>query len=150
VSAPSATLRIPAWVKRLGTLPERIAQEALADSRDFLREEARRNASKGGARGLRVRTGRLLRSIRTYLKARPNGGELSLGMVFYGWVHDRGMTIRPKTGRYLHFRTPSGGWAKVRQVVLPERRFARDALDATRKQYGRYLHAALERATRPG
>lgn len=149
MTGSSASLRVPAWVKRLGTLPDQVAQEALAESRDFLREEARRNASKGGARGLRVRTGRLLRSIRTYLKAKPGGGELSLGMVFYGWVHDRGATITAKNGGYLRFRTPSGSWASVRRVVLPERRWARDALDATRKQYGRYLHRAIERATRP-
>ncbi|MCP2015620.1 hypothetical protein L1280_002788 [Deinococcus sp. HSC-46F16] len=150
MTRPGATLRIPAWVKRLGSLPEQVTQEALAESRDFLRDKARENASKGGARGLRVRSGRLLRSIRTYLKAKPNGGELSLGMVFYGWVHDTGMTIRAKGGGYLHFRTPSGSWAKVRQVVLPERRWARDALDETRKQFPRYLYRALERATRPG
>lgn len=149
MSKPSATLRIPGWVKRLGTLPDEITQEALAESRDYLRDAARHNASKGQANGLRVRSGRLLRSIRTYLKAKPNGGELSLGMVFYGWVHDRGMTIRAKNGGYLRFKTPDGSWHSVKQVVLSERRWARDALDATRKQFPRYLHRALERATRP-
>lgn len=149
MTAPSASLRIPQWVRRLGTLPEQVTQEALAESRDFLRDEARHNASKGGSRGLRVRTGRLLRSIRTYLKAKPNGGELSLGMVFYGWVHDRGAVIVPKKAPRLRFAIPGVGWRTAMRVVLPERRWARDALDATRKQYGRYLHRALERATRP-
>ena len=145
----AATLKMPAWVKRLGQLPEQITQEALAESRDFLREEARRNASKGGARGLRVRSGRLLRSIRTYLKAKPGGGELSLGMVFYGWVHDRGAVIVPKKAPRLRFMIPGVGWRTAMRVVLPERRWARDALEATRKQFPRYLHRALERATRP-
>lgn len=146
----SAILRMPAWVRRLGEIPDAVAKEALAESRDYLRDATRKNASKGGATGLRVRSGRLLRSIRTYLKASPHGGELSLGMVFYGWVHDRGATIRAKNGGFLRFRTPDGRWHSVRQVVLPERRWARDALDDTRQQFGRYLHRALERATRPG
>ncbi|MBZ9753179.1 hypothetical protein K7W42_20290 [Deinococcus sp. HMF7604] len=148
MTASRATLKVPGWVRRLGTLPEQVTKEALAESRDYLRDAARRNASKGGPRGLRVRTGRLLRSIRTYLKAKPNGGELSLGMVFYGWVHDRGATIKAKGGGLLRFRTPDGRWHAVPQVVLPERRWARDALEDTRKQYGRYLYRALERATR--
>lgn len=146
----AATLRMPAWVRRLGQVPDQVAREALAESRDYLRDAARKNASKGGANGLRVRSGRLLRSIRTYLKASPHGGELSLGMVFYGWVHDRGAVIKGKNGGYLRFRTPDGSWHSVRQVVLPERRWARDALEDTRQQYGRYLFRALERATRPG
>lgn len=146
----SATLRMPAWVRRLGEVPDQVAREALAESRDYLRDAARKNASKGGATGLRVRTGRLLRSIRTYLRAEPHGGTLSLGMVFYGWVHDRGAVIKGKGGGFLRFRTPDGSWHSVRQVVLPERRWARDALEDTRQQYGRYLFRALERATRPG
>lgn len=151
MSAPSATLRVPAWVRRLGSLPSEVAQRALAETRDYLRDAMKRNASKGGSRGLRVRSGRLLRSIRTYLKAKPNGGgELSVGMVFYGWIHDRGAVIRAKNGGYLRFRTPDGSWHSVRQVVLPERRWARDALDDTRQQFGRYFHRALELATRPG
>lgn len=143
-------MTLPRWVKRLGELPEQVTQEALAESRDFLREQARRNASKGGSRGLRVRSGRLLRSIRTYLKATPNGGELSLGMVFYGWVHDRGAVIVPKRAPRLRFFIPGVGWRTAMRVVLPERRWARDALDSTRKEFPRYLHRAIERATRPG
>ena len=149
MTGPSASMTLPRWVKRLGELPEQVTQEALAESRDFLREEARRNASKGGARGLRVRSGRLLRSIRTYLKVKPGGGELSLGMVFYGWVHDRGAVIVPKRASRLRFFIPGVGWRTAMRVVLPERRWARDALDATRKQFPRYLHRAIERATRP-
>lgn len=145
-----AELKIPRWVKRLGVLPNTVASEALAESRDYLRDAARHNAQKGGDRGLRVRTGRLLRSIRTYLKAKPNGGELSLGMVFYGWVHDRGAVIVPKKAPRLHFFIPSVGWRTAMRVVLPERRWARDALEDTRKQFPRYIHRALEqRATRP-
>lgn len=145
-----AELKIPRWVKNLGQLPEQITAEAMAEARDFLREEARRNASKGGVDGLRVRSGRLIRSLRTYLRATPDGGqELSLGMVFYGWVHDRGAVIKPVKADRLRFYLPSVGWRTAMQVVLPERRWARDALDATRKEIPRYLYRALERATRP-
>ena len=145
----SATLRVPAWVRRLGSLPEQVTREALAESRDFLRDKVRQNAQKGGPRGLRVRSGRLLRSIRTYLKATPQGGELSLGMAFYGWVHDRGAVVVPKKAGRLRFFIPGVGWRTAMRVVLPERGWARDALGETRKQYPRYLRRALERATRP-
>lgn len=149
MTAPGATLRIPAWVKRLGEIPEQVTREAVADARTFLREEVRKNASKGGERGLRVRSGRLLRSIRTYLKATPNGAELSLGMAFYGWVHNRGAVIVPKAAPRLHFFIPGVGFRTAQRVVLPQRPFASDALEATQRAFPRYLHAALERATRP-
>lgn len=149
MTRPGAELKVPAWVRRLPSLLEEVTGDALAESRDFLRDEARRNASKGGPTGLRVRTGTLLRSIRTYLKAKPSGGgEVSLGMRFYGWVHDRGKVIVPKTAPYLRFRLPNGRWVSSKRVVLPERRFARDALDATRKKYPAFLRQALRRATR--
>ncbi|MDP9766651.1 hypothetical protein [Deinococcus enclensis] len=145
----SAELRVPAWVRRLGEIPAQVTREALADARTFLREEVRKNASKGGERGLRVRTGRLLKSIRTYLKVTDKGAELSLGMVFYGWVHNRGAVIVPKTAPRLHFFIPGVGWRTAMRVVLPARPFASDALEATQRAFPRYLHAALERATRP-
>lgn len=148
MSAPSASIRVPAWVKRLDQLPAEVTQRALEESREFLRDEARRNASKGGQNGLRVRTGRLLRSIRTYLKKNPKGGTLSLGMVFYGWVHDRGAVIEPVKAPRLRFFIPGAGWRSAMRVVLPERRWARDALDATRKKYASFLQQAIRQAVR--
>ena len=145
----SASMKVPASIKRLDKMPEDAAYRALNTARDYLRDEARRNASKGGPNGLRVRTGRLLRSIRTYLKATPNGGELSLGMAFYGWVHDRGATITPKNpGGRLRFFIPGVGFRTATKVVLPERRWARDALDATRKRYPQFLRQAIRQAMR--
>lgn len=149
MTRPGAELRIPAWVKRLGELPAQITQEAMQEAREYLRVEARRNASKGGAFGLHVRSGRLINSLRTYLRAEGNKQTLSLGMVFYGWVQDRGAVIEAKNGGFLHFKTPEGTWRSVKQVILPERRWARDALEATRKEIPRYIYRALERATRP-
>lgn len=144
---PGAELKLPAWVERLDRLPEEATQQALSTARDFLREETQRNARKGGPRGLRVRTGALLRSIRTYLKATDaDTWELSLGMKFYGWVHDTGMTIRAKNAPYLRFRTPDGSWHSVKEVFLPERRWARDAMDATVERFPGYLRQALRRA----
>ena len=144
----SASIHVPRSVKRLEKMPEDAAYRALNTARDYLRDEARRNASKGGPNGLRVRSGRLLRSIRTYLKAKPNGGELSLGMAFYGWVHDRGAVIVPKKAQRLRFFIPGVGWRTAMRVVLPERRWAREALDATRKKYPQFLRQAIRQAMR--
>jgi hypothetical protein len=145
----SATMHVPAWVKRLDKIPEEAAYKALNTSRDFLRDEARRNASRGGPNGLRVRSGRLLRSIRTYLKSTKTGGELSLGMAFYGWVHDRGATITPRNpGGRLRFFIPGVGFRMAARVVLPERRWARNALDATQKKYPQFLRQAIRQAMR--
>lgn len=141
----SATLQLPRWVQRLGDLPDTITREAMHDARDFLREEARRNASKGGADGLSVRSGRLLRSIRTYLR----GNELSLGSVFYGRVQNQGALIRAKQAPYLVFNIPGVGWRRAKSVRIPARPWASDALAATRAAFPKYLHAALERFTRP-
>ena len=149
MTRPRAELRLPRWVQRLGTLPQEIVGEALEESRDFLRDKARENASKGGDRGLRVRSGRLIASLRTYLRPTSSGGELSLGVVSYGWVNDRGAVIRAKNAPYLRFRGMDGRWYSRKQVVIPERPWARDALEATRKEFPRYAYRALERATRP-
>ncbi|AWN22210.1 hypothetical protein DKM44_02305 [Deinococcus irradiatisoli] len=144
----SASIKIPSWVRKLEAIPAEAAQTALTDARSFLQAEMKKNLSKGGPNGLRVRTGRLIRSVRTYLKKTPQGGELSLGMAFYGWVHDRGVVIEAKTPLGLRFRIPGVGWRRAIRVVLPERRFARDALDATRKVYPQYLAQALKAAAR--
>ncbi|WP_261665498.1 hypothetical protein [Deinococcus sp. Marseille-Q6407] len=149
MTRPRAELRLPRWVQRLDTLPEEIVREALEESRDFLRDKARENASKGGNRGLHVRSGRLIASLRTYLRPTSNGGELGLGVVSYGWVNDRGAVIRAKNAPYLRFRGADGRWYSRKQVTIPERPWARDALEATRKEFPRYVYRALERATRP-
>ncbi|WP_161883851.1 hypothetical protein [Deinococcus alpinitundrae] len=143
----SASIRIPAWVRKLDAIPAQAAQDALGEARKFLQAEMKKNLTKGGPSGLRVRSGRLIRSVRTYLKKTPQGGNLSLGMAFYGWVHDRGAVIEAKTPMGLRFRT-ARGWVRVMRVVLPERRFARDALDATRKVFPQYLAQALKAAAR--
>lgn len=148
MTRPSATLRVPAWVRRLDTLADTVTQDALEETRSFLRDEARRNATKGGPTGLKRRTGGLLGSIRTYLKKSKNGGSVSLGMRFYGWVNDRGAIILPKNGPYLRFQLPNGRWVSAKRVVLPERRWARDALDASAKKYPAFLRQALQRAKR--
>ncbi|QLG11739.1 HK97 gp10 family phage protein (plasmid) [Deinococcus sp. D7000] len=148
MSPNGASMIVPRWVKRLDKIPEEAAYKALNTSRDYLRDEARRNASKGGPNGLRVRSGRLLRSIRTYLKTTKTGGELSLGMAFYGWVHDRGAVIVPKKAGRLRFFIPGVGWRTAMRVVLPERRWARNAVEATQKKYPQFLRQAIRQAVR--
>ena len=148
MTRPSASLTIPRWVQKLGTLPETVADEALAETRDSLRSALKKNASKGGPRGLNVRSGRLINSIRTYLRDTPNGGELTAGSVWYGWVHNRGAVITPKVSPRLRFFIPGVGWRSAMRVVLPARYWVDDALNDARKEYRRHLYKALERYTR--
>lgn len=148
MSGNSATIRVPSWIRRLDRLPVEVTQRALSESREFLRDEVRRNASKGGDRGLRVRSGALLRSIRTYLKPRGEGGQLSLGMKFYGWVNNRGAVIVPKKAPRLRFFIPGVGWRTSMRVVIPARPFADDALAATRAKYPSFLRQAIRQAAR--
>jgi len=144
----SASIRIPSWVRKLDAIPAEAAQSALGEARKFLLAETKKNLSKGGSNGLRVRSGRLIRSVRTYLKKTPTGADLSLGMAFYGWVHDRGAVINAKTPYGLRFLIPGVGWRRAMRVMLPERRVARDALDATRKVFPQYLAQALKAAAK--
>ena len=148
MTRPSATLTVPRWVKQLGTLPEEVTREALAETQDSLRSALKKNASKGGSRGLNVRSGRLINSIRTYLKATPDGAELTAGSVFYGWVHNRGAVITPKKAPRLRFFIPGVGWRTAMRVVLPKRPWVDDALEDARKEYRRHMVKALERYTR--
>lgn len=148
MSGNSAIIKVPAWIKRLDRIPVEATQRALAESREFLRDEVRRNASKGGERGLHVRSGALLRSIRTYLKPSGQGGTLSLGMRFYGWVNSRGAVITPKKAPRLRFFIPGVGWRTAMRVVIPARPFADDALSATRAKYPSFLRQALRQAAR--
>lgn len=140
-----AELKIPQWVKRLDSLMDDVAADALSETRDFLRDELRRNATKGGPTGLTRRTGTLLQSLRTYLKATPHGAELSVGMKFYGWVHNRGADIVPKAGGYLRFQLPNGRWASAKAVHLPARHWVDDAVTEARRRYPQFLRQALRR-----
>lgn len=148
MTRPSATMTVPRWIRQLDTFGDDVAAEAMNETRDFLRDELRRNAQKGGPTGLRKRTGALLNSIRTYLKPTSGGAELTVGMKFYGWVHDRGAVIVAKNGPYLRFQLPNGAWVQKHSVTLPARQWATDAVQESRKRFPAFIRQAVYRRTR--
>lgn len=65
-------------------------------------------------------TGRLRDSITLNVQ----GKKISVGTnVKYAPVMQFGAVIRAKSGKYLTFKTPMGGWAKVQSVKIPARPF---------------------------
>lgn len=152
MSILSIDVNQPRWLRNIANVQTQATQAAMKDAREFLLAEARKNASKGGYSGLTVRTGDGYRSIRTYIKETAKGSELSLGANWYMKFHnaidkDTGITILPKNGPYLIFKTPSGGFRRVKSVHLHQRPWATDALLKTRRVYPAYLRQHLERLT---
>ena len=124
----------------------------MQDTREYLFAEARKNASRGGYTGLTVRTGAGYRSIRTLYTEEPNGADIALTANWYMKFQnnidkDTGITIRPKNGPYLIFKTPNGGFRRVKSVHLHQRPWATDALMKTRRMYPTYLRLYLDRLT---
>lgn len=65
-------------------------------------------------------TGRLRDSVQMVVQ----GSSVKIKTnVKYARTMQFGATIRAKGGGYLTFKTPTGGWAKVRSVVIPARPF---------------------------
>lgn len=138
-------LKLPRSMQRIDKAPVEATQSAMATARDFLREEARRNISKGGQRGLNIRTGNLYRSIRVYTSATPQGSRLSLGSLFYGKVNNDGMTIHAKNVDKLRFYIPGVGWRQAKSVTIPARPWADDAVTALQERFPQMLGQAMRR-----
>lgn len=65
-------------------------------------------------------TGRLRDSIFKVV----DGTRVSLKTnVRYAGTMQNGAVIRPKSGKYLTFKTPTGGWVQLKSVKIPARRF---------------------------
>lgn len=65
-------------------------------------------------------TGRLRDSINKVV----DGTRISLKTnVKYAGTMQNGAVITPKQGGYLTFKTPTGGWVRLRSVKIPARRF---------------------------
>ncbi|MBZ9712181.1 hypothetical protein [Deinococcus multiflagellatus] len=135
--------KLPRTLQRLEGAPLEATRTAMNTARDFLREEARRNVSKGGSRGLNVRSGALHRSIRTYMRPTPHGAQLSLGSLFYGLVHNKGMTITAKAAPMLKYYIPGVGWRQSKSVTLPRKPWADDAAKALQERFPGMLRQAL-------
>lgn len=138
-------LKLPRSLQRLEDLPREAARDAMVTARDFLREEVRRNVSKGGPDGLNIRTGTLYRSIRTYLQDTPTGARLSLGGVFYLRVHNEGRVITAKNAPYLRYYIPGIGYRQSKSVRIPRRPVADDAVRALEERFPGMLRQAVRR-----
>ena len=66
-------------------------------------------------------SGRLRDSVTHHV---PDANHLEHGSnVLYAAIHQEGGTIRPTQADYLRFSTPGGGFATVKEVTIPARRF---------------------------
>lgn len=65
-------------------------------------------------------TGRLRDSIQLIVQGKKVSVKTN---VKYAPVHQFGATIKAKSGKYLNFKTPTGGWVKIRSVTIPARPF---------------------------
>ena len=88
-------------------------------------------------------TGRLHNSI----VAQVVGNRIIVGTnVKYAPILHFGGTIKPKSGKYLTFRTPMGGWVKVKAVIIPPRPFLGISVDDSQEilfEIEEYLYKVL-------
>ncbi|RYL25110.1 phage virion morphogenesis protein [Acinetobacter piscicola] len=88
-------------------------------------------------------TGRLHNSI----FAKVQGNRITIGTnVKYAPILHFGGTIRPKSGKYLTFKTPLGGWVKLKSVTIPPRPFLGISVDDSQEilfEIEEYLYKVL-------
>ncbi|MFW2102965.1 MULTISPECIES: phage virion morphogenesis protein [Acinetobacter] len=88
-------------------------------------------------------TGRLYNSI----FAKVQGNKISVGTnVKYAPILHFGGTIKPKSGKYLVFRTPMGGWRKIKAVYIPPRPYMGISVDDSQEilfEIEEYLYKVL-------
>jgi phage gpG-like protein len=77
-------------------------------------------APQGGSRPGGVGSSEQIRSIQEFSKRYV--GRFGTKVPYAG-IHEYGGTIKPKTKKYLRFRTFDGQWHTVRKVVMPARPF---------------------------
>lgn len=88
-------------------------------------------------------TGRLHNSI----FAKVQGNKITIGTnVVYAPILHFGGTIKPKSGKYLAFRTPTGGWRKIKAVYIPPRPYMGISVDDSQEilfEIEEYLYEVL-------
>lgn len=134
--------KFPKWVQRLPDMPAEVTQAAMTDLRDVVLNEARNNVSKGGSRGLNVRTGNLYRNLRTRMEMTGKGASIRITGPFYGRVNARGAVIVPKKAPFLVFQL-GGRWVRSKRVVIPAHPWDEDALRAGQRAFPRYMQKHL-------
>lgn len=120
---------------------------------------------RGGApikNKLTARSTRLIRSLSPQGGARPGGvgiseqirsiqefGKRIVGRfgskVPYAAIHEFGGVIRPKTKKYLRFRTFDGKWHTVKKVVMPARAFLNPAAKDEEQRIGNLVAETFSR-----
>lgn len=65
-------------------------------------------------------TGRLRDSIQVVVQGKKVTVKTN---VKYAAVHQFGAVVRAKSGKFLNFKTPMGGWARLQSVTIPARPF---------------------------
>ena len=93
-------------------------------------------------------TSRLYNSITSRVVS--NGKDVSIGTnVLYARLMQFGGTIRPKNGKYLTFKTPLGGWVRVKSVTIKPRPYLGVSADDSQEiltTVEEYLERALRDA----
>lgn len=88
-------------------------------------------------------TGRLYNSV----FAKVQGNRITIGTnVKYAPILHFGGWIKPKSGKYLKFKTPLGGWRMVKAVYIPPRPFLGISVDDSQEilfEIEEYLYKVL-------
>jgi len=110
--------------KKVGTMlalaPEKTRnalKKSLQESSAFVQKDAQKLAP--------LDTGELSKSITTKVHGH-HYAKIGTSLV-YAAIQEYGGTIKAKNKPYLHFRTKSGNWVKVKSVVIKARKYMEGA-----------------------
>ncbi|MGD8561225.1 MAG: HK97 gp10 family phage protein [Desulfarculaceae bacterium] len=97
-----------------------------------------------GAGGPRIRSGRLLRSLRKRISGQGLRlrGEL-MALAPYAGAQEHGAVIQARKGKYLKFQV-QGRWVQSRRVILPARPYLRPGSQAAAQALEKFFFENLE------
>lgn len=102
---------------------------------------------------VRVQGGSTLQNnghLRDSIFAKIDGNRITTGTnKKYAKLMHFGGTIKPKSGKYLTFKTPMGGWVRVKAVIIPPRPFLGISVDDSQEilfEIEEYLYKVLTNA----
>lgn len=139
-------------MKRLAAVQPRIIpalRQGIGKSLNLVEKEMKQSVSSK----LKTRTGRLLKAVRAsrvftrgnrvYGGLPDNPREKGSGW-YYGWFHEKGVTIVPKKAKYLRIPVGDGTIRFVKKVVLRPRKWFIPAIKATLPRVRNIMHKRLE------
>lgn len=94
-------------------------------------------------------TSRLYNSIMSRVDADGMGVSIGTTNVIYAPLMHFGGTIRPKSGKFLTFKTPLGGWVRVKSVTIKPRPYLGVSVDDSQEimtTIEKYIEKALRDA----